>query len=104
MFCTTIGTETQGTSAKAPCQNALIATSEQSKLSQTMNELESYSQHFVYKNVNDEVIKVSIFAGYLFNSYNEKMVRAQLPFKPFELDMNLGLLVQNYGVKYTYDW
>lgn len=103
IVCSGIGNETPG-KAQAPCQSILNAGSEQSKTSQTMNELQSYSEHFVYKNVNEDLIKATISIGYVLNSINEKSMRAQIPLNPFEIDLNLGLQVQNFGVKYKYDF
>jgi len=72
--------------------NALIAGSEQSKTTQQlMNAIIFWT--FVYKNVNGELIKTTIALGYLINSYNERIVRAEIPFKPFEFDVNYGILL-----------
>lgn len=99
IVCQGIGNETPG-KAQVPCQNALMAGSQQSNTSQTMDELERYSNHFVYKNVNEELIKGLIAAGYLINSYNERIVRAQFPLGKFDFNVNIAINYEQFGIKY----
>jgi hypothetical protein len=103
MMCGAITTETAGGN-KMPCQNVLDATSNQIKLTQSMNELESYSQHYVYKNMNPELLKTLIALGFIQNSIQQQKVIAIFPVKPFEFNLNIGLQNQQYGIKYKLDF
>jgi len=103
LFCNTIGTETQG-NAQIPCQNAINATSIETKTTQTFQELESYSQNYVYKNMDPTLIKSLIAAGFLVNSYSTKTVIAQFPLQPFEFNCHVQPNNVQYGLKLKIDF
>ena len=88
----------------AGCKTALDQISNATKTTEALNELESYSQNYVYKNINGELIKTMIAVVYIENSIQQQRVMAEIPFKPFEFDVNLGVLTSNMGLKYRYEW
>lgn len=103
LFCNQIGTLTPG-SAQVPCQNAVTAISQITNTTLTFQELESYGQNYVYKNIDPTLIKTLIAIGFLENSWQQKSVIAQIPLKPFEFNCNVQANNVNYGIKFKWEF
>lgn len=86
------------------CKIALDQTSSITQTTTVLNELQSYSTQFIYKNVDKNIIKGLISSAFLINAYKNRTVTAQFPLKTFEFNFNISGLSQQYGLKFKYDF
>lgn len=91
-------------SGNSGCQAIFNQISNETKTTQALDQLQSYSQSYAYKNIDPTLIKTTIAIGYLYNAFNEQMIRMQVPIKSFEFDANLGIISKGGGLKYKYEF
>lgn len=91
-------------SSPGPCQAAINAGSIETQTTATLNALESYITQNTYKYVHKDIIYGTAGVVYLINTYNQKLITAQIPLRPFEFNTTLSYNNKSYGVKYTYEF
>lgn len=87
-----------------PCQVTLNQASDQTKMTATLNQLQTFIEQTAYKDLGKNTIYTTAGIIYVFNTINTKRMTVQLPLKPFEFDFNLSYTYQSEGIKYTLNW
>lgn len=91
-------------SGNTGCKVAFSQISEETKTTVTLSELQSYGENYIYKNIDPELLKGTIAVAFVLNGFKQKIIIAQIPLKPFEIDLNLGIINKTEGIKYKYEF
>ena len=91
-------------SSPAACQAVINGASTQIQLTSNLYQIETFMTQTAYKDVGKENIAIIAGMSYIINSWNTKTLNAQIPYKPFEFDINLGTLSKAGGIKFKHEF